>query len=330
MTTKITLNPISTTEIDWLRQPGLNYKKSEVLCRMGIFSYYKTQSEIRKAIGNEWSHLEVWVDENIENQGFLAWTDKVAILSFRGTDSGSDWLINAQAFFPEQHDLGGRRHNGFNMIWSQCSARLFEILNEDINSDSVLWITGHSLGGALSTAAAAEFLNNKPNRIRDFYVMTFGSPRYGNEVFQKAYDQRMLEKHWFYVNQSDPVPHLGPNWMGYRHTGILKYFSKQGVYLNVDKDAVGLQASLNTAEEDALNHMHLIDKDIEKFSQSEIDLKFLVTAMMAQANQPEISIISGVTKIDDASGTLQGDSLWTAAAHNSALYWKNINSIANP
>lgn len=52
-----------------------------------------------------------------------------------------------------------------------------------------LVITGHSLGGALSTLAAFDFnnLGIKTNLI------TFGSPRVGNEKFAKELNKRLVE-----------------------------------------------------------------------------------------------------------------------------------------
>ena len=99
-------SPISKSEIDLFRTPGLSHEKSEILCRMANFSYLKTKEEIQTEIGTEWPNLKVWLDEDIENQGFAVWNDEVVILSFRGSNiTIGDWSNNADAFFPDPHTI---------------------------------------------------------------------------------------------------------------------------------------------------------------------------------------------------------------------------------
>ncbi len=324
-----TLSSISKDEIDLLKQSGLDHKKSEILCRMGIFSYLETEADIRQALGDEWSELEVWVDDNIDNQGFVAWCEGVVVVSFRGSNlSWGDWSKNAKAFFPERHLLGGRRHNGFHEVWLQKAKQVINILNNKVSAGSQLWLTGHSLGGAIATAAAAEFISNRPSKItEDYCVMTFGAPRYGNEDFQLIYDTKMKDHHWFYVNQRDPVPHLGPAWMGYRHAGDLKYFSKSGDHIDVSKEQVGLQTKTNSPIDLASQNLQVLDDEIDKFSQSQSELDNLVESIMNQAVEQTLTLTDEGVFIDESLDPLQGDSLWAVSSHYSALYWERINSL---
>lgn len=76
-------------------------------------------------------------------------------------------------------------------------------------------MTGHSIGGAVATLAAAE-LRSTGLKV-DTY--TFGSPRVGNTAFasfvtgtgQQGTNFRM-------THENDPVPQLPPTWIGYQHT----------------------------------------------------------------------------------------------------------------
>ncbi len=325
--------PITKDEIELLKSPGLDYVKSDILCRMGTFSYLRSENDIRQALGNEWSHLEVWLDESIDNQGFATWSDNVVVVSFRGSNpTWGDWKKNATAFSPDIHALGGRRHNGFDAVWRQSEEKVLDILNNKINANSQLWLTGHSLGGAVATAASADFILRCPSKVADYHVMTFGAPRFGNEEFQRKYDseKNMVDRHWFFANQRDPVPHLGPTWMGYRHAGTLKYFSKTGEHLNVSKKSVGLQASENTPDAVAFQDWISIDEEINKYSQTEEDLEYLVRQIMDDANNLELSLTEEGVQIEYDSLELQSSNLWSAKKHDTALYYERIHSVAYP
>ena len=58
------------------------------------------------------------------------------------------------------------------------------------NPDEILYLTGHSLGGASATLAAARFadLGVRPEQLQ---VITFGAPAVGNETFARRYEHKM-------------------------------------------------------------------------------------------------------------------------------------------
>ena len=68
-----------------------------------------------------------------------------------------------------------------------------------------LWITGHSLGGALALLAAWLFLRRM---IPVHQIYTFGGPMIGNELAVAAFDREFAGKIFRYVNVPDPVPKL--------------------------------------------------------------------------------------------------------------------------
>jgi hypothetical protein len=74
-----------------------------------------------------------------------------------------------------------------------------------------LYITGHSLGGALAQIASAVL---ERDNLAACY--TFGSPRVGTERF----DREVKCPHYRLVNDWDIVPGVPPPWLwGYHHTG---------------------------------------------------------------------------------------------------------------
>ena len=73
-------------------------------------------------------------------------------------------------------ETGGKIHSGFNEAFSQVSVEIQTILNKEEYKNKPLFITGHSLGGALAVIAAKK-LTHKGGMAACY---TFGSPRVGD------------------------------------------------------------------------------------------------------------------------------------------------------
>jgi pimeloyl-ACP methyl ester carboxylesterase len=102
--------------------------------------------------------------------------------------------------------VGARFHKGFlealQMIW----ASLLDAVNSAIETkERPLWITGHSLGGAIALMAAWRLLRNF---VCIHEIVTFGAPMIGNEIASKAFEQEFSGKIYRFVDLEDVVPHL--------------------------------------------------------------------------------------------------------------------------
>lgn len=80
-----------------------------------------------------------------------------------------------------------------------------------------LYITGHSLGGALATLltkdlSVAKFIKERGVSLT---MYNYGSPRVGNGVFAEEYNRNVHDS-WRVVNHRDIIPTV-PRLMGYRH-----------------------------------------------------------------------------------------------------------------
>ncbi|WP_437813658.1 lipase family protein [Sorangium sp. So ce1078] len=86
-----------------------------------------------------------------------------------------------------------------------------------------LYITGHSLGGALAALAAAvvyaqadaQFFDRKPRDVRSWLrgVYTYGQPMVGDEMFARVMQQDLGKKVFRHVYDKDIVPRLPPRVM---------------------------------------------------------------------------------------------------------------------
>ncbi|MBF0284391.1 MAG: lipase family protein [Magnetococcales bacterium] len=163
-----------------------------------------------------------------ETQGCVAWNDSAVVLSFRGTEAKlKDWETDFQAAFVPGPE--GRVHRGFNraleIVWPQVLNLLTPLWNQDRARS--YWITGHSLGGALATLAAARLRFIEGDRPMHG-VYTFGSPRVGDKNFGEAYNRQLMGRTFRFVNNNDIVPRVPPRLLGYTHVGTLEYLTEDG------------------------------------------------------------------------------------------------------
>jgi len=171
---------------------------------------------------------EVKFFEDKTTQCFVASNSKFAIVVFRGSEARlrdgdsdpghifADWLANF-SFLPEQWDQGGKVHRGFKAALSEVWTDLEDHISSLQKNNLKIWITGHSLGAALGTLAAARY-----GKAQGLY--TFGSPRVGDQDFKKAFNVNTYR----FVNNSDIVTKVPPSNM-YRHVGELRYIDSEGI-----------------------------------------------------------------------------------------------------
>jgi hypothetical protein len=102
--------------------------------------------------------------------GFLAYSKKLnmVVVSFRGTRNIRNWIQDLKFAKPDHPFDGGpegaRVHYGFLEAWTFLKPEVFEGLNQLVSKypNSKLLITGHSLGGAISTLCATELYLTYP------------------------------------------------------------------------------------------------------------------------------------------------------------------------
>ena len=154
-------------------------------------------------------------DQGVQNEGYvddknvsvsaLFYTDETrAVIAVRGTQETKDFEIDADALqIKPDYGIKGEVHKGF---YTQAK----KIIDEPsfdrgfltILEGKELYVTGHSLGGAVATILAAYFFEQgfKP------LLYTFGSPRGGNTAFTQYYNDKFT--HFRHVNDFDIIPVL--------------------------------------------------------------------------------------------------------------------------
>lgn len=90
---------------------------------------------------------------------------------------------------------------------------------------ATVFITGHSLGSALATLYTME--NARTDQIQNPLLCTFASPLVGDSTFAAAFNALDLTS-WRIVNDSDIVPKLPPEILGFTHVDAVQHFSSTG------------------------------------------------------------------------------------------------------
>lgn len=154
---------------------------------------------------------------------YAAWKDAVMVLAFRGSNPElEDWIINCDCLIPDPTEDGGI-HAGFNQVYVKMKADIQALLQK--HRPRFLWITGHSLGGALATTCARDLVSQ--NRLQPYGVMTFGQPMIATLALAERLHTRLGGRFVHFANRADPVPRL-PSF-SYRHFGSLAMFTEEGI-----------------------------------------------------------------------------------------------------
>ena len=177
---------------------------------------------LKKLDGGGFRWIDGFNSTETDTQAFLVVKEdnSYAVLAFRGTEVAKLTDIKTDIRASMVSLIEGRVHKGF--INAYKSVRT-EIEKSVAKVDGLpLYITGHSLGAALATVAT-QFLESNPvfrDQIAACY--TFGSPRVGNDQFDREFKSAIYRV----VNTTDIVTVIPLLAMGYIHIGDIRFLSR--------------------------------------------------------------------------------------------------------
>ena len=187
-------------------------------CELAYLCQPDGPNEYRDVLGLE-SEL-ISVDNT---QAYVGEDGDSIVVAFRGSQSPTsldgvkDWLLtNARNFLviPSGRigtdfaaaGVGARFHRGFlealEEIWQRLYARVDELFS---TGERPVWVTGHSLGGALALLFAWRL---HQNFVPVHQVCTFGAPMIGNQAAAAAFAREFPNRIFRYVDAADLVPRL--------------------------------------------------------------------------------------------------------------------------
>ncbi len=172
-------------------------------------------------------------------QAFVIGNENMIIVSFRGTEMKlADFLRDAELKPEPGPGSAGQVHSGFHKglkeVWGNASAikGIYQCIKQFRDNNQTIWFCGHSLGAALATLAAAEYVLNGSAADVDSVkgIYTIGQPRVGDDEFAAAFDAVLAEKCFRFVNNNDvvtrvPLPGIV---LKYTHVGQQLYIDSHG------------------------------------------------------------------------------------------------------
>ena len=236
---------------DRVRETGFLYKENDFslvnACFLAetAFIAYNHPSFIKYAFYYAgFEDFKMFIGKNVA-RCFAVKKDDCLVVAFRGTEIKFPFAI--PGFFadlkikmaPEKN--GGLVHSGFQAVLDEIwegKEMLCEYLSKQKEENKALriFLTGHSLGGALSLLCASRFPDVD-------CVYTFGCPRVGNKDFTDTIKAKVFR----IVNNNDIVAELPPQKLvilktkdEYLHIGNLKLIDSKGKIRNKEDDKLAL------------------------------------------------------------------------------------------
>jgi len=128
----------------------------------------------------------------------------VTILIFRGTDNAKNIGTDIDARPTYDSGLDVYFHRGF----KDAATWIFEDINDNYKLEKTIYLTGHSLGGAIAQIIGL-WLDNAGYNVQ---IYTFGSPKVTTTFFGNK------PNHYRVAIRNDPVPFVPP--YPFLHSGI--------------------------------------------------------------------------------------------------------------
>jgi hypothetical protein len=188
---------------------------------------------------NKDSYLDQYIDDNqrqlnaieqnnlesflVRTQVFVAHKGNQVVISFRGSDDWSNWLLDSMAMPTEFLNTGTHVHTGFNIYLNEVikDKKFNAWFTKNVNKNSDIIVTGHSLGAGVSVLMSAYLLENgfSADHVK---LVTFAEPAAGDFSFAQRYEAKFDNYIWN-VNYADPVVWI-TEYVDYHHFGVMNGF----------------------------------------------------------------------------------------------------------
>lgn len=208
-----------------------------LLCAAASNLAYEQAATVEPEVGAWGFPRFQWIQargKDIDTQGYVCAGPRAVLIAFRGSEANiRDWLTNLR--FETVPGPVSKVHRGFyealtedGLIPAAPSRQILEAVSRFRDRGQPLWVTGHSLGGALAVLCAARLHLTEGVPVQGVY--TFGQPRVGDYGFASAFDRAFAGRVFRFVNNNDIVPTVPPVGL------ILRYWHvEREVYIDEDR-----------------------------------------------------------------------------------------------
>ena len=210
-----------------MQQPGRKKKNWKLIILIGLILFSgcaKSKVDTNNDLGSgDKSNLPVTLNALIEHAEYckgiydsggdrkddVAFDVKqdngITIIIIRGTANQSNLQSDIDVRLVRDDELGIYLHKGFR----DASVSVMSNIEIGITINHTVYVTGHSLGGAIAQIIGM-WLHERGHNVQ---VFSYGSPKVSNQIMSSG-----QPTHWRVVRLSDPVP-FTPPWPFF-HTGI--------------------------------------------------------------------------------------------------------------
>lgn len=185
-----------------LMEYQINESMLRTTCLLSALIYTYEDTFFFKCICNRWN-IERYIIDSSNSQliyGIFKINDDL-VITFKGSTTFDDYLTDLEFVqIEDEFNIPGKLHKGFyELIFKKSNYR---VILDNINSFQFnkLYITGHSLGGALSTIFYSYIKTS--NAVSNVELINFGAPTVGNRTFAKNFNGIR------FVNENDIVPKI--------------------------------------------------------------------------------------------------------------------------
>ncbi|MDH5404395.1 MAG: lipase family protein [Candidatus Heimdallarchaeota archaeon] len=211
-------------------------------------------------------------------------------ISFRGSQETTDWKRNFLLMKKVPYKLDGFNqkknilcrlfpklckepevHEGFYGDYTSVRAQILEKVDAHLKKypQSKIYITGHSLGAALAYICSVDLYYARA--MKNICLLTFGSPRPGNEIFSTSLDKKIEIRR--VVNNRDIVCRIPLKIQGY-HSYIIECLFTQDYEFHINTDNApsfqrisaleDLQKELLLIEQNGIENLQLFKETLQK------------------------------------------------------------------
>lgn len=190
-------------------------------------------------------------------QAYVFYNESTVLVAFRGSTTANwaqDWIDNDLDLAPLPKPTWGLTtilHHGFYeamaIAYDDVRTRIQPLL-----TNRKLWITGHSLGGAVAVLTAYRLERETELDVQGVHV--FGAPSVGNGGWAAAFASEVSNVHRWNLER-DPVPVVLP-WPAFQHVGTRNNLYANGSHELDDTTAFGYVPGPSAVNDLLVVHMN--------------------------------------------------------------------------